>query len=376
MERIQWAIELGASVNGNTPEELFPILEYYYKQNNHLKTCLIASLLLEMDLLPNKREEIELKLCVSAYYAGLHKIGKKYADKLLLNSPETILYKENIKHFDNFFNHHYDYCLYLWPTTYKVFIDVARALKWNLEQQGNTVIISEDLLTNAKNTVIFGANNSIYNTSSINIPKEAIIYNFEQLYDDCHWDNPRYLNILKDREIWDYSLHNINWLQKKGLGKLIKHMKINYAPTLEFKSKIFPDFEDIDVLFIGSMNNRRQLIIKQLKEVAPNLNIIFTNNIWGIPRNELIARSKIILNIHYYLTGILETPRISQIVANNKFIISESSNPDDELDWPGIIFVPYNEIVNTVLNYYQQSNERIKLAKKAYNYFKSQKTNK
>ncbi|OQR53165.1 DNA-binding protein, partial [Bacillus sp. CDB3] len=139
MEKIQWAIELGASVNGNTPEELFPILEYYYKQNDHLKTCLIASLLLEMDLSPNKREEIELKLCVCAYYAKLHKIGKKYADKLLLNSPETILYKENIKHFDNFFNRHYDYCLYIWPTTYKVFIDVVRALKWNLEQQGNTV---------------------------------------------------------------------------------------------------------------------------------------------------------------------------------------------------------------------------------------------
>ncbi|PEJ66375.1 DNA-binding protein [Bacillus wiedmannii] len=375
MEKIQWAIELGASVNGNTPEELFPILEYYYKQNNHLKTCLIASLLLEMDLLPNKREEVELKLCVSAYYAGLHKIGKKYADKLLLSSPENVLYKENIKHFDSFFNRHYDYCLYLWPTTYKVFIDVVRALKWNLEQQDNTVIISENLLTNAKNTVIFGANNSIYNTSSINIPKKAIIYNFEQLYDDCHWDNPQYLNILKDREIWDYSLHNINWLQKKGLGKSIKHMKINYAPTLEFKSKIFPDFEDIDVLFIGSINDRRQLIIKQLKELAPHLNIIFTNNIWGIPRNELIARSKIILNIHYYLTGILETPRISQIVANNKFIISELSNPNDELDWPGIIFVPYNEIVNTVLHYSQKPNERIKLAKKAYNHFKSQKNN-
>lgn len=322
MEKIKWAIELGSSVNGNTSEELFTLLEYYYYDQDHLKSCLIASLLLEMDLLPNKRKEAELKLCVSAYYAGLHKIGKKYADKLLLNSPETNLYKENLKFFENFFNRHYDYCLYIYPNTYHYFIDVARALKWNLEQQGHRVIISKDLLINTKNTIIFGANTAGID-SSIKIPKKAIIYNLEQLYDGCPWDNSEYLNISKDREVWDYSLNNIKWLQKKGLEKSIKHMKINYAPTLEFKPGIFPEIEDIDILFIGTKNERRQLVINQLQKLAPNLNIIFANQIWGIPRNELIARSKIILNIHYYLTGILETPRISQIVANNKFIISE-----------------------------------------------------
>ncbi|MED3090857.1 glycosyltransferase family 1 protein [Bacillus toyonensis] len=371
MEMIKWAIELGLSVNGNTSEELFPILEYYYDQD-HLKSCLIASLLLEMDLLPNKRTEIELKLCTSAYYAGLYKIGEKYANKLLLDHPETVLYKNNVQLFKNYFNRNYDYCLYIWPNTYGYFIDVARALKWNLEQQGHTVIISEDLLTSAKNTIIFGANESIY-TPLINIPRKAIIYNLEQLYDGCRWDNSQYLNVLKDREIWDYNLNNINWLQKRGLGTVIKHMKINYAPTLEFKSGIFTDFKDIDVLFIGSINKRRQLILDQLQKIAPNLNIIFGNQVWGIRRNELIARSKIILNIHYYSTGILETPRISQVVANKKFIISESSNPDDELDWPGIIFVPYNELINTILDYYQKSHERIILAEKSYEHFKSQK---
>ncbi|PEF60937.1 DNA-binding protein [Bacillus cereus] len=373
MERIKWAIELGESVNGNTSEELFTLLEYFYDKD-HIKSCLIASLLLEMDLLPNKRKEVELKLCVSAYYAGLHKIGKKYADKLLLDFPEVNLYKENLKHFQSFFNRHYDYCLYIYPDAYHYFIDVARALKWNLEQEGHTVIISKDLLINTENIIIFGANNPGI-TTSINIPKTAIIYNLEQLHDGSPWKNSHYLQILKDREIWDYNLHNIKWLQKKGLGKSIKLMKVTYAPTLEFKPKIFSEIEDIDVLFIGNKNERRQVIINQLKKVAPNLNIVFTNNIWGIPRNELIARSKIILNIHYYLTGMLETPRISQIVANNKFIISESSNLDDELDWPGIIFVPYNELVNTVLDYYQQSKKRIMLAEKAYNYFKHPKTN-
>lgn len=57
--------------------------------------------------------------------------------------------------------------------------------------------------------------------------------------------------------------------------------------------------EDIDILFIGALNPRRQAIFDHLKAIAPNLNIVFKNNAWGIVRNELIARAKIILNIHF-----------------------------------------------------------------------------
>ena len=53
-----------------------------------------------------------------------------------------------------YLNKEYDYCLFICPKTYGSFIDVARALKWRLEQEGNTVIISETILENAKNTVV------------------------------------------------------------------------------------------------------------------------------------------------------------------------------------------------------------------------------
>lgn len=101
--------------------------------------------------------------------------------------------------------------------------------------------------------------------------------------------------------IWDYSKQNIEWLKQKGVGKEIKHVEMNYAPTLEIKKDAFEDeiTEDIDILFIGALNPRRQAIFDQLKAVAPNLNIVFKNNAWGIVRNELIARAKIILNIHF-----------------------------------------------------------------------------
>lgn len=129
--------------------------------------------------------------------------------------------------------------------------------------------------------------------------------------------------------------------------------------------------EDIDILFIGALNPRRQAILDQLKAVAPNLNIVFKNNAWGIVRNELIARSKIILNIHFYLSGILETPRVSYAVANKKFIISENSNREDEIEWPGIVFTPYEKIIESIMKYVALPEERIKLAEKAYNHFEA-----
>ncbi|KEK24068.1 hypothetical protein [Bacillus gaemokensis] len=371
MELIRWALDLGESVYGNTAEELIPLLDYYYDRD-HLKAFFIAGLLLEMDLPQGHRERIELKRCISAYYAGLYKVAKKYADNLLTQYPDVELYQNNAKAIDSFFNREYDYCLYIWPHTYGSFIDVARALKWKLDQQGKKAIISETLLENAKHTVIFGAHSYVY--TPMNIPKDAIIYNLEQLYDGSPYVNPIYLTILKSREIWDYSSQNIAWLKEKELGTEIKHMKVNYAPTLKFKTDAFtnPISEDIDVLFIGAINERRQVILDQLKTLAPDLNIVFRSNVWGIPRNELMARAKIILNIHFYLTGILETPRISHAVANHKFIISESSNPKDEVEWPGVVFVSYEEIVETIIKYIKMPGERKSLAEKAYNYFEAQ----
>ncbi|HDR4423595.1 TPA: glycosyltransferase family 1 protein [Bacillus cereus] len=370
MELIRWALELGESVHGNTYEELMPLLDYYYDRD-HLKAYCIANLLLDMDVADEHRQKIELRRCIAAYYAGLYKVAKKHANELLMKYPDVDLYKNNLRLMEAYLNKEYDYCLFICPKTYGSFIDVARALKWRLEQEGNTAIISETILENVKNTIVFGAHTFAHNPNLL--PNNAIIYNLEQLYEGSPYAHPFYLMLLKDKEIWDYSKQNIEWLKQKGVGKEIKHVEMNYAPTLEIKKEAFEDgiTEDIDILFIGALNPRRQAIFDQLKAVAPHLNIVFKNNAWGIVRNELIARSKIILNIHFYLSGILETPRVSYAVANKKFIISENSNPEDEIEWPGIVFTPYEKIIENILKYIALPEERIKLAEKAYTHFEA-----
>lgn len=156
MELMRWAIELGESVHGNTYEELMPLLDYYYDRD-HLKAYCIANLLLNMDVLDEHRERIELRRCIAAYYAGLYKVARKHANELVLKHPDVDLYKNNLKLMEAYLNKEYDYCLFICPKTYGSFIDVARALKWRLEQEGNTVIISETILGNVKNTIVLSA---------------------------------------------------------------------------------------------------------------------------------------------------------------------------------------------------------------------------
>lgn len=61
-------------------------------------------------------------------------------------------------------------------------------------------------------------------------------------------------------------------------------------------------------------------------------------------------------------------------MANKKFIISENSNPEDEMEWPGIVFTPYEKIIENIMKYVALPEERIKLAVKAYNHFEAKRS--
>ena len=51
-------------------------------------------------------------------------------------------------------------------------------------------------------------------------------------------------------------------VKTKGVGKEIKHVEMNYAPTLEKKDAFEDEItEDIDILFIGALNPRRKLFL-------------------------------------------------------------------------------------------------------------------
>jgi len=184
--------------------------------------------------------------------------------------------------------------------------------------------------------------------SNLPQPINYIVVQLEQSTYNLYFSE-RYINYMKGAlEVWEYSLINYRYLQSIGI-------KAEYTPILYGETYKFPNTfvwnnpnkqiknKNIDVLFCGKMNERRNNIIQMLRQ--QNVSVVVIDNVWGAERDTYYAKSKIILNIHYYDTAILETVRLSYLLSNGCCIVSEHS-ADPILDKYHENFVYFTSIDN------------------------------
>jgi hypothetical protein len=135
--------------------------------------------------------------------------------------------------------------------------------------------------------------------------------------------------------VWDYSLENIKVLQAHNVTKTY-HIPLGYAETME--NKLRPARRrDIDVMFVGAINPRREAKLEQLTSLqrpppgdAPLTT--FIGQAWGKALLRLYRRSKLALNLHFFGgKAILEVHRILPLVVSKVLVLSEPSH-DSWLD--------------------------------------------
>lgn len=202
------------------------------------------------------------------------------------------------------------------------------------------------------------------------IEPNTIIYNTEQIGDGWLVRNPNYkgyFSILKQaKEVWDYSRNNIEALKKHGV--VARLVEVGYMPGM---TKRFPQLTTpVDVLFFGSTACERRMEV--LSDLSKKCNLETVYDVYGPELDILIARSKIILNVHFYDTAIHEIFRTSYLMANRKFILSETGN-DSQLDnnQHGIWFTPYEKIVDDCMLALEKPDVRESMAAQAFNSFSS-----
>ncbi|HMD54486.1 MAG TPA: hypothetical protein VKJ65_08060, partial [Phycisphaerae bacterium] len=189
-----------------------------------------------------------------------------------------------------------------------------------------------------------------------------VIYQLEQLTDRAGWFNESLLQTLRQAKmIWDYSADNIAFLKGKGLTNL-RHLPIGFHEALCAIPRVALD---VDVLFYGSMNERR---LKILNELRPHCRLAQIFDLYGSQRDALIARSKIVLNLHYYQSMIMEQVRVSYLLNNACCVVSEDSpnNPFPDM----IAAVPYEQITQTCLSYLRDAAAREDLAQRGMKLFR------
>ena len=217
------------------------------------------------------------------------------------------------------------------------FEDFAEALADALRALGHEVVGFD----NPGRLILFGAGRMVDNV--VVMPKDAILYNTEQVASSIgaqQFDFERHA----DKVVWDYSESNIEFLRANGAKRAV-HCPIGYVSSM---SKIAPVEEDIDVLFYGSMNARRRNILDALDKEGLHVEYVYGK--YGAERDHYIARSKIVLNMHFYDKPVFEIFRVSHLLANKKCVVSEGGGQDATLEAfaaKATMLVPYGSLVAT-----------------------------
>jgi hypothetical protein len=246
-----------------------------------------------------------------------------------------------------------------------IFKDVAETISVGLSELGFTVQMS-------LGNVIIGAQNIIFGAHLLSdkscIPRDAIIFNLEQIgYFPTFSDS--YCELMSKQQVWDYSMSNIELMRKNGISDSAEFVPIGFEKSLFKIPK--PETQDIDVLFYGLMNERRKLILDELKDRG--LNVAIIAGLYGDELDAYISRSKIVLNLHFHMTKIFEIVRVSHLLNNKKAVVAEVGN--DTVIEPylreSIIGVEYDALVSACYSHVMDDRLRENAEEIGYRIFAS-----
>lgn len=227
----------------------------------------------------------------------------------------------------------------------QAFREVALSVHHGLLELGHDSVLSTRLDNRRRRHIVLGANKLADHPQATSA--DTIIYNLEQVTPGSKWFSDEYLDLLRSRPVWDYSTRNIAALRKLGVDD-VTEVPIGYVPQL---SRIEPTEKDIDVLFYGSINPRRREVLDALDQAGPIVYSAF--GVYGDQRDAMIARARIVLNMHYYEAKVLEIVRVSWLLANRCFVVCERG-ADAEMEHPfesGIAYCDYDALVDTCRHY-------------------------
>jgi hypothetical protein len=257
----------------------------------------------------------------------------------------------------------YNICI-VRPDTYihsAAFTELAELVGYGLQDLGHSVAFSvNNTFADAQN-IIIGCH--LLDPSLIDsTPKTSIIVNTEQLSADHSPWHDRIYRWVSRFETWDYSERNLAILKAVGAQEP-KLLRLGFHKKLARIQK--SNHQDIDVLFYGSIGDRRKKIIDDLKATGSNVISVF--GVYGEDRDRLIARSKIVLNLHHYNSQVFEIVRVFYLMINAKAVVGEvgENTAIDPYYVPGICAANYDALVPSCLGLIADRESREEMEHKA-----------
>jgi hypothetical protein len=192
-------------------------------------------------------------------------------------------------------------------------------------------------------------------TDLTQLPDSTIIYNTEVVQQLERDPQSKYVTLLRGHEVWDYNRENALRISA-FLSKPVRYVPFGFVPELVRVVK--GEIEEIDVLFYGELNARREAIIRGLE--AAGLTVKHLYGVYGAERDSWIARSKVVLNMHYHQPGVFEIARVGYLLANSKAVVTEC-DPGEVLDpdlSSGMLVATYDGLVDACRSLVADDNRR------------------
>lgn len=241
------------------------------------------------------------------------------------------------------------------------FNEIAETIHYGLLSLGYDSILTTEGMITGRQHIILGSN--LLPHYPLPLAHDAILYNLEQIDVGSNWLRPELIDIFRRHVLWDYCKQNAVALNLLGV-QVAQILPIGYTKELtRIQHALEPD---IDVLFFGSINPRRQEIIDQMS--ADGLQVCAAFGVYGKERDALIGRAKLLLNVHFYDAKVLEMVRISYLLANRCAVLSEhSSNPaEDDTLAEGVAFADYQDLARRARELIDSPEERTRLAQRGF----------
>jgi hypothetical protein len=172
-------------------------------------------------------------------------------------------------------------------------------------------------------------------------PERRILFQMEHVRASDRVDAACVARMAESLAVLDYSRKNIAALV--GLG--LQYQRLCCLPIRPLPRPGAPAAErDIDVLFYGAIASPRRAAY--LRALGERVNLRVESDTFGPALRDLLDRTKVVANIHFYENALLETTRISEALSHGAHVVSEeAADQADGGDFTALVdFVPEGEL--------------------------------
>ncbi len=215
------------------------------------------------------------------------------------------------------------------------FLDQARFARYQFRQFGAEVTIGKNRLREDAINIVFGAHLGF--NADLKERHTCVFFNLEQLGEGGARVSHDYMNLLRTSAVIDYDERNLAAYGCK-LGD-VPVVSFQYAPYLATVQPLpLPD-RPIDLLFFGSINERRKALFTRIEACGWNVSV-FDHPLYGEERDHFIRQSKAVFNCHFYESSRFEQARAFHTLSLGTPVISERTERttpppafEDALTW-------------------------------------------